>query len=229
MVALVREIAEHGRERSENFLVIPQNAAGLAQAVPEYLEVIDGLGQEDLSFGGEADTEWGDPTSGDIATSPHEQEYLLELFDLYLGAGLPIFCIDYALQQPNVQAAYAAASDADCLGYVTQTPLSRLTETPPPTPTLPPSPPTRHLDLSPAGWHSLVWTGPSGIDPATALACIDGSYRVAYRWLDSTHAFERWVPDRPDVSNMGTLNKYDLLLVLTTDSDVQCVGMPVEP
>ena len=229
MVAFVQEIAEHGRGRSQSFLVIPQNAAELAREVPQYLEVIDGLGQEDLSFGGEADTEWGDPTSGDIATSPDEQEYLLELFDLYLGAGLPIFCIDYALKQPNVQAAYAEARDADCLGYVTQTPLSRLTETPPPSPTLPPRPPTRDLDLSPAGWHSLVWTGPSGTDPATALACIDGSYSVAYRWLDSTRTFEQWVPDRFNISDMGDLTKYDSLLVLITDSAAQCVGMPVEP
>jgi cysteinyl-tRNA synthetase len=135
MVAFVQEIAEYGRGRSESFLVIPQNAAELAQEVPEYLDIIDGLGQEDLSFGGEADTDWEDPRSGDIPMSPDEQEYPLDLFDLYLGAGLPIFCIDYALKQPNAQAAYASANDAGCLEYVTQTPLSRLTEPP-----LPPQP-----------------------------------------------------------------------------------------
>jgi cysteinyl-tRNA synthetase len=229
MVAFVQEIAQYGRARSDSFLVISQNATELAQEVPEYLEIIDGLGQEDLSFAGEADTDWGDPQSGDIPTLPDDQEYLLKLFDLYLGAGLPIFCIDYALRHPNVQAAYATARDADCLGYVTQTPLSRLTETPPPGPALPPRPPIRDLDLSPAGWHSLVWTGPSGTDPETALACIDGRYGAAYRWVGSTKTFERWVPDRADISNMGDLNKYDSLLVLITDGGAQCVGMPIDP
>jgi cysteinyl-tRNA synthetase len=229
MVAFVREIAQHGRARSESFLVIPQNGAQLAQEVPEYLGIIDGLGQEDLSFRGEADTEWGDPQSGDIPTPPDDQEYLLELFDLYLEDGLPIFCIDYALEQPNVQAAYATARDADCLGYVSQTPLSRLTETPPPSPTLAPRPPVRDLDLSPPGWHSIVWTGPSGIEPETALACVEGSYAIAYRWVDSGEPFERWIPDRPDMSDMGNLDKHDLLLVLITDSGAQCGGMPIEP
>jgi cysteinyl-tRNA synthetase len=229
MVAFVQEIAQYGRARSDSFLVIPQNAAELAQEVPQYLEIIDGLAQEDLSFGGEADTDWGDAESGDIPTSADDQEYLLELFDLYLGAGLPVFCTDYALNQANVQAAYATARDAGCLGYVSQTPLSRLTETPPPEPALPPRPAVRDLDLSPAGWHSFVWTGPSGAAPQTALACIDGSYGVAYRWVSGPKAFERWVPDRLAISNMGSLNKYDSLLVLITESGAQCVGMPIEP
>jgi cysteinyl-tRNA synthetase len=229
MVAFVQEIAQYGRGRSESFLVIPQNAAELAQEVPEYLQIIDGLAQENLSFRGEADTAWGDPESGDIPTSADDQEYLLELFDLYLGAGLPTFCADYALRQPNVQAAYATARGAGCLGYVTQTPLSRLTETPPADPTLPPRPPVRDLDLSPAGWHSFVWTGPSGSAPEPALACIDGSYGVVYRWVGGSEAFERWVPNRPAMSNMGSLDKYDWLLVLITDSGAQCVGMPIDP
>jgi cysteinyl-tRNA synthetase len=230
MVAFVQEIAQYGRARSQSFLVIPQNAAELAQEVPQYLQIIDGLGQEDLSFRGESDTDWGDPESGDIPTSPDDQQYLLDLFDLYLAADLPIFCIDYALQQSNVQAAYAAASDAGCLGYVSQTPLSRLTDTPPPGPAQPPRPPVRDLDLGPAGWHSFVWTGPSGTDPQTALACIDdGSYAIAYRWLGVSASFERWVPGRPDISDMGTLSKYDSLLVLSTDSSARCLGMPLDP
>ena len=229
MVAFVQEIADYGRGRSESFLVIPQNAAELAQEVPEYLDIIDGLAQEDLSFRGEADTEWGDPESGDIPTSPDDQDDLLEFFDFYLGAGLPLFCIDYALEQPNVQTAYATARDAGCLGYVSQTPLSRLTETPPADPSLPPRPPVRDFDLSPAGWHSFVWTGLSGAAPETALACIDGSYGIAYRWVSASGTFERWVPGRPAISNMGNMNKYDSLLVLITDSGAQCLDMPVDP
>jgi hypothetical protein len=93
----------------------------------------------------------------------------------------------------------------------------------------PPPATTRNFDLGPPGWHSLVWTGSSRADPTTALACIDASYGVAYRWLNSSQAFEQSLPDKPDISDMDNLNKYDLLLVLITDSDVQCVGTPVEP
>lgn len=132
MVALIRDTRDHARARRPGFLLLAQNAAELAEERPEYLRVIDGLAQEDLSFGGEADTEWGDPESGDIPTSREDQDYLVDLFDLYRQAGLPIFCADYALKDTNVQEAYETAERAGCLGYVSQTPLSRLTDTPPP-------------------------------------------------------------------------------------------------
>jgi cysteinyl-tRNA synthetase len=126
------EMVGFARGRHSGFLLVAQNAAELAQEQPEYLALIDGLAQEDLSFSGEADTEWGDPSSGDIPTPQEDQEHLIELFDLYQRAGLSIFCVDYALQEDNVRRAYDTAEQAGCLGYVSQTPLSRLTETPPP-------------------------------------------------------------------------------------------------
>ena len=132
MVTFVREIAEYGRAGRPGFIVLPQNGAELARERPEYLRVIDGLAQEDLTFRGEADSEWGDPDSGDIPVPQEDREYLRELFELYQGAGLPILCVDYALEPDDVALAYANAGEAGCLGYVSQTPLSRLTETPPP-------------------------------------------------------------------------------------------------
>jgi cysteinyl-tRNA synthetase len=131
MVRFIREIRDYARERDPGFLLVAQNGAELAEERPEYLEAIDGLAQEDLSFQGEADTEWDDPQSGDIPTPPEDQEYLVELFSLYQDAGLPVFCADYALMEENVQQAYETAARAGCVGYVSQTPLSRLTETPP--------------------------------------------------------------------------------------------------
>jgi len=132
MMAFIREIRDYSRGRHPGFLVVAQNAAELAEERPEYLEVIDGLAQEDLSFRGEADTEWGDRASGDIPTPPEDQAYLMELFRLYREAGVPLFCVDYALREDNVRKAYETAARAGCLGYVSQTPLSRLTGTPPP-------------------------------------------------------------------------------------------------
>jgi cysteinyl-tRNA synthetase len=132
MVQFVREVGQYARERRPGFVVVAQNGADLAEEVPQYLEVIDGLAQEDLSYGGAADTEWGDPESGDIPTPEEDRLYLMALLEIYRQAGIPLFCVDYALQPKHVEESYRRHREAGCLGYVSQTPLSRLTETPPP-------------------------------------------------------------------------------------------------
>ena len=58
-----------------------------------------------------------------------------------------------------------------------------------------------------------------------AFACADGSYAAAYRYADA--GLERYFPGRPDISNMGPLNKYDAFLILVT-APVSC-AMPVGP
>jgi cysteinyl-tRNA synthetase len=132
MADFVGEIRTYGREKSPGFLIVAQNGADLIEEVPEYTEVIDGLAAEDVSYSGAADTEWGDPESGDTPTPTDYQAYLLELFELYQEAGVPVFCVDYVLQDEHVEEAYQLHQEIGCLGYVTQTPLSGLTDTPPP-------------------------------------------------------------------------------------------------
>jgi hypothetical protein len=103
----------------------------------------------------------------------------------------------------------------------TATPSPTPSPTPTPTPTATPSPGlTRTLHWGP-GWHNEIWTGAS--PPEEAFACADGKYAAAYRWVDG--GWERHFPDRPDVSNMGSLDQYDAFLILITD-DVTC-EMPV--
>ena len=131
MVRFVSEVGQYARGMSPGFVVVAQNGADLAEQVPQYLEVIDGLAQEDLSYGGVADTEWGDPNSGDVPTAEEDRRYLTELLGLYRQAGIPIFCVDYALRPEHVEEAYRRHREAGCLGYVSQSPLSRLSETPP--------------------------------------------------------------------------------------------------
>jgi len=109
--------------------------------------------------------------------------------------------------------------------------------TPTPTPTLPPAefictepPATRTFDLQ-MGWNNLVWTGASGVDPATALSCLEGNYNIAYRLDPSSQTFERHVPgrcDEPGLCNMTGLNMDDNLLVLVTAPGLVC-EMPVVP
>ncbi len=109
--------------------------------------------------------------------------------------------------------------------------------TPAPTPTPPPAefictepPATRTFDLQ-MGWNNLVWTGASGVDPTTALGCIEGNYAIAYRFVAADQTFERHVPgrcDEPGLCNMTSVNTDDDLLVLVTAPGLVC-EIPVVP
>jgi len=83
---------------------------------------------------------------------------------------------------------------------------------------------TRTLQWS-AGWHNDAWSGADGTPPQQAFACADGSYAAAYRFTDA--GLERYIPDRPDISTMGPLNRYDAFLILVT-TPAACT-MPVVP
>jgi hypothetical protein len=107
------------------------------------------------------------------------------------------------------------------------TPSPTATATPTPTPSPTPSPTasptpdgTRTLVWGP-GWHNVTWTGTS--TPEEAFACAAGNYAAAYRLVGG--GWERYFPDRPDLSNMTHLGQYDPFLILVT-GDVDC-EMPV--
>jgi subtilisin family serine protease len=108
----------------------------------------------------------------------------------------------------------------------TRTPTATPTRTATPSPT---SGTTRAVNLSPAGWHDLAWSGLDGTDPATAMACLSGKYSIAYAWEGPTAGFKRYVPgcSVPGICNMASLKRYDPMLVLTS-GDATC-QMPVAP
>jgi len=102
------------------------------------------------------------------------------------------------------------------------------TPTPSPTPTATPTatpPPgtTRSLHWGP-GWHNVSWSGGAST-PEEVFACAAGNYAAAYRLVSGS--WERYFPDRPEISNMGPLNKYDTFLILVTEP-VSCT-MPIAP
>lgn len=55
MADFVAAIADYARASDPGFLIFPQNAPQLAALVPEYLDTVDGIGQEDIYFGYQAD------------------------------------------------------------------------------------------------------------------------------------------------------------------------------
>ncbi len=132
MVAFIGEMRAFAEARHPGFLIVAQNGADLLDDRPEYLGIIDGLAQEDLSFLGEADTEWEDPESGDIPQDAAYHAYLMGVLARYSQAGEPLFCVQYAQEPGNVQIALQDAEELGCVPYVTLTPLDRLTDTPPP-------------------------------------------------------------------------------------------------
>jgi len=101
----------------------------------------------------------------------------------------------------------------------TASPTATGTPSPTATPT-PPAGPTRTLQWAP-GWHNAAWSGAS--TPAEVFACAAGKYAAAYRLVNGS--WERYFPDRPDISNMGPLAPYDAFLILITQP-VTCT-MPV--
>jgi len=112
------------------------------------------------------------------------------------------------------------------------TPTATATATPTPTATATATPPgaTRTIDLSPSGWHSLVWSGADATDPGTALACISGKYSIAYAWEGPTVGFKRYVEGCaiPGICNMSLLSKYSAMLVSISAAGASCV-MPIAP
>jgi hypothetical protein len=112
---------------------------------------------------------------------------------------------------------------------LTPSPTATATATATPTPSATPGA-TRTVDLTPPGWHSLVWSGADATDAGAALACIAGKYSIAYAWEGPTAGFRRHIDGCPvpGICNMSPLDEYNAVMVNITAADVTCV-MPVAP
>jgi hypothetical protein len=64
-------------------------------------------------------------------------------------------------------------------------------------------------------WSIAVWDGPSGTDPANALAaCGASAVDAAYSLDPQAHVWLRWFAGRPEVSNLPPLNDMQGLIAL---------------
>ncbi|RMG55004.1 MAG: hypothetical protein D6723_03625 [Acidobacteria bacterium] len=121
MVAFVRTIAAHARARDPDFLIIPQNAPELATSFPTYLEIVDGIGQEEVYYGYEED---------DQPTPPNITAELEAYLDVIKEAGKLVLTIDYATTPAHIDDAYARSRAKGYVPFVTVRELDRLTINP---------------------------------------------------------------------------------------------------
>ena len=117
MAAFVAAIRAHARSRDPDFCIFPQNAAQLAEAVPTYLDSVDGIGQEDIYYGYEGE---------DVMTPPAVSAELESTLDLFKNAGKLVLTVDYATTPSHVDDAYTRSQAKGYVPLVTVRDLDQL-------------------------------------------------------------------------------------------------------
>lgn len=133
MIELLRELRIYARARRPRFVLIAQNGVELARH-PGFLEAIDALAHEDLSFRGDAGVSWHKHSSGGIdaraerlAGAPAGRpDPLLTQLRALRARGLKIFTIDYACARHDIALASKRSRAAGFVPTVSRTPLDRV-------------------------------------------------------------------------------------------------------
>jgi cysteinyl-tRNA synthetase len=130
MVRFIGEIREYAHGENPDFLVVPQNAPYLVEEADGYLDVIDAIAVEDLSYSGDGDVRWESGRSGDIETERGMCEWcrgdITRVLGIYRGAGLPVFTVDYCVDPENAREAIRYSLSNGFVPFVSRTPLDRL-------------------------------------------------------------------------------------------------------
>jgi cysteinyl-tRNA synthetase len=118
MVQLVQELAHYARTTrgKPDFGIIPQNGEPLID-LPGYLDVITGIGREDLYYG----------YTRDNAPSPPEFTARVEQYlDRYVAAGKLVLTVDYTQRPDQVADAYRRARERGYVPYATVRALDQM-------------------------------------------------------------------------------------------------------
>ncbi len=100
MVQFVSEISAYAKSKNPNFLIIPQNGESLATE-SGYLDVVDGLGREDLSFGYDGDGK---------ETSSNDKNEMVKYLDMFVSAGKTVLTTDYVFSNSEDTPDYSDAA-----------------------------------------------------------------------------------------------------------------------
>jgi hypothetical protein len=75
------------------------------------------------------------------------------------------------------------------------------------------------------GWNSVCYAGPTK-DMESATTGIPGQYGVIYALIPN-QTWQRFIPDRPEISNLASLEQFDPVLILVTEgSGTQWIFSP---
>ncbi len=108
MIKFVSDLSATAKKLKPGFLIIPQNADDLL-SVPAYLDVIDGLGREDLLYG----------TKGTGTRNPrHEIVESQERLNLLLWQWKPVLAVEYLQTADAIKAAAAELKNRSLIGTV---------------------------------------------------------------------------------------------------------------
>ncbi len=117
MADFVAAIRAHARARDPDFLIFPQNAAGLEALVPGYMDVVDGIGQEEVYYG-YPDDEQPSPPDFLAEIEPH--------LERFVAAGKLVLVIAYTQDPAQVDDDYARAQARSYVPFCTVRDLDEL-------------------------------------------------------------------------------------------------------
>ncbi len=130
MIKLIGELRDYARTKNPKFIVIQQNGTTLLNGHAELLNVIDGIGQEDVWYMGRPGAPWSRSKGYDIAQDPDFSAELITWLDQFLAAGKTVLTIDYTVK--HAASTYLLSRGKGYVPYCTRIDLSHLSTTPPP-------------------------------------------------------------------------------------------------
>lgn len=120
MVAFVVRIAAYARARDEDFLIFPQNGAGIVNdsgTVDAYLDAVDGIGVEDTFYYGDEE----------IDNDLDPQGAVIDSLESFRDAGKLVLAVDYLTDEDKIDDFYDSAATAGYVPYATVRDLDALT------------------------------------------------------------------------------------------------------
>ncbi len=126
----VISISEYAKGKNENFIIIPQNGVELITAdgepdgepVVDYINAVDGQGQEDLFYGYEEDNQ---------PTPPEETQWLVSFLDVLKGDGKKILVTDYCSDKEYIDDSYRKNEEKGYISLATCRELNCIPPYPP--------------------------------------------------------------------------------------------------
>ena len=117
MVEFIMDFSQYARQRQPGFGVFPQNAEELGLMFPEYMEMMTGIGVEDLYYGYPRDH---------TASPPDWTAEREAVLDQWIQAGKLVLTTDYSARPEQIADAYQRARARGYVPYVTDRNLGRL-------------------------------------------------------------------------------------------------------